>query len=236
MERLKEKLSSIAAGRVLDIGTGRGDFVELLDTNLKDYTEIIGIDSSEKAIEAAGERFNSENIKFITMDACNLNFEDESFDTVCISNTLHHLEEPNKILDEMKRVLKPEGRFIISEMFCDNQNEKQLNHVAWHHWIAEIKRIQGGIHNNTYKRDEIIDIAKGLGFSNMESLEFNFPDEDSENEEEIKDFLKYFDELLIEVKDHSDYERLYEEKERFQKSILEIGMSNATEIFVIGTK
>jgi len=236
MEMLKEKLSGISAGRVLDVGTGGGDFVDLLTTFLKEYSEIIGIDTNERAVEAARKNFNKENIKFMIMDACDMNFEDESFDTVCISNSIHHLPEPKKILDEMKRVLKPGGRLIICEMFCDNQNEKQLNHVAWHHWAAEVNRIMGVYHGSTHKKEEILDIANSLGLSKIDSFEFNFPEEEESNEDELKGFLTHFDELAEKIKDHEEYDRLYKEKERFKKSILDIGMSSATELFVIGTK
>jgi len=236
MKILKEKLSDLSGGRVLDVGTGVGDFVNLLTTYLKDYSEVIGIDTSEKAVEAARKNFDKENIRFMVMDACDMNFEDESFDTVCISNSLHHLPEPKKILDEMKRVLKPGGRFIICEMFCDNQNEKQLNHVAWHHWAAEVNRIMGGYHESTYKKEDILETANSLSLSKVDSFEFNYPDDEESNEEELKAFLTHFDELAEKIKDHEDYARLYEEKERFKKSILDIGMSSATELFVTGTK
>ena len=46
------------------------------------------------------------------MNAENLQFEDESFDTVCIPHSLHHLASINKVLAEMKRVLKKYGNFI----------------------------------------------------------------------------------------------------------------------------
>ena len=40
MEKLKDVLSKISGGKVLDVGTGRGEFIDLLKENLKDYTEL----------------------------------------------------------------------------------------------------------------------------------------------------------------------------------------------------
>ncbi len=55
--------------------------------------------------------------------------------------TLHHLSDKTKVIEEMKRVLKTNGIFIINEMFCDYQNEAQMSHVYVHHIGADIDRI-----------------------------------------------------------------------------------------------
>lgn len=236
MDILKQRLSTIAAGRVLDVGTGKGEFIKLLASSVKDYVEIIGIDSNERAVEAARKNLTEDKIKILEMDGTEMQFPDESFDTVCISNSLHHLPDPRRILDEMKRVLKPGGRFIICEMFCDNQSARQLNHVASHHWAAEINRILGVYHESTYEKQRILDTTSALNLSSLESFEFIYPEDEEPSEEELEEFLSYFDTLLDKVRQHEDYGRLLDEKNRFQKSIRDIGMSSATELLVIGIK
>lgn len=102
----KQTLGDIAGGRALDVATQEGGFVRILAESLKSYTEIVGIDISEQAIETAQSAFDQENIQFIQMDAEQMGLEDESFDTVSISASLHHLANIPPVLTEMKRVLK----------------------------------------------------------------------------------------------------------------------------------
>ncbi len=139
----KQTLGDIAGGRVLDVATQEGGFVRILAESLKSYTEIVGIDISEQAIETAQSTFDQENIQFIQMDAEQMDLEDESFDTVSISASLHHLANIPSVLTEMKRVLRLGGRFIIAEMHREGQTEAQLTVVYLHHWVAEVDSALG---------------------------------------------------------------------------------------------
>lgn len=111
----KELLGTISAGKILDVATGGGQFINFLLETLKDYVEITGIDTSEKAGATFAEAFKDQpNIRYIKMDAQHMDFPDASFDTVCISNSLHHMPEIELVLLEMKCVLRPGGYFIVS--------------------------------------------------------------------------------------------------------------------------
>ena len=54
-----------------------------------------------------------DNIEFKFADITNLEFEDNSFDKVIAGNVIHLLDEPEKALNELKRVVKPGGVIII---------------------------------------------------------------------------------------------------------------------------
>ena len=58
-----------------------------------------------------------------------MDYPDETFEVVAISNTLHHIEHYDKVLAEMLRVLKPGGFFILNEMYRDGQDAAQQVHV-----------------------------------------------------------------------------------------------------------
>src|SRR5512141_3036012 len=113
----QQALGTLSGGRVLDVATGRGNFISTLIENLRDYIEVVGIDTNADTLEAARENFTQDNIRFAVLDAARLDFPDESFDTVCISNSLHHLADLPQVLAEMRRVLKSNGHFIVSEMY-----------------------------------------------------------------------------------------------------------------------
>ncbi len=236
MKNLKEALSKISGGKLLDVGTGRGEFIHLLTESLKNFTEIIGIDSSTLAIDYCKKLFIDDKINFIEMNALHMEFVDNTFDTVCISNSLHHLENYPLILSEMKRVLKPNGQFIISEMFSDDQTNEQLSHVKLHHWSAEIDTLIGIKHDRTFKRNEIINIANSLGLDDIKFLNYCFTLEDSKSNEIINHFIKLIDKISEKINTHKDYLNMKAEGEKIKNWIIKYGFQSATEVMIIGIK
>ena len=77
--------------------------------------------------------------------------EDNSFDIISLSNSLHHLENPKEIFAEMERVLAQYGIIIINEMISDGLSKRQKSHLKLHHFAAEVDRALGGTHNETFK-------------------------------------------------------------------------------------
>ena len=171
MSHLTSTLKNLNAGRILDVATGGGDFLKFITDTAADYSQGIGIDTKESAAGPFSENFK-QNAKmcFMIMSGEKLDFPDSSFDTVCISNSLHHLSNPNQVLQEMLRVLKPGGTFLLSEMYSDgNQAPTQLTHIQFHHWIASIDRGAQIVHNETFTRQQLIDFASALGLTQMET-------------------------------------------------------------------
>jgi ubiquinone/menaquinone biosynthesis C-methylase UbiE len=236
VKKLKDALSKISGGKVLDVGTGIGEFIDSLKENLKDYTEIIGIDMNDIALEKAKDTFKDENIEFIKMDAENINFKDNTFDVVCLSNSIHHLPNIQKVFNEMKRVLKPGGYFIIQEMFCDNQNETQMTHVHFHHFNAEVQTLLGGYHNKTLKKQEILDLGNSLKLENLIEFECIYEKENSMNDEELKGMLEAVDNCVEKTKDFSQYESYKAKAQVIKEMLCSIGIASATELVIIGNK
>lgn len=105
--------------KILDIGCGRGEIVFYCAFKGAKST---GIDYSGASIELA-EYARSKmpekirrNTKFIKMDAKNLKFIKSSFDLIIMSGVVEHLypEELELVFEQIKRVLKPKGKLIIS--------------------------------------------------------------------------------------------------------------------------
>ena len=64
----------------------------------------------------------------------------------------------------MSGILRPGGSLIVSEMYRDDQSEAQMTHVLLHHWWGAVDRMNGIFHNETYLREELVDLVNGLGF------------------------------------------------------------------------
>ncbi len=164
-------LGTISGGKVLDAATGSGGFIPFLIEGLHDFDEIIGIDTTDRGAPTFAAAFTDRpNIHFAQMDAAQLDWPDASFDTICISNSLHHLADVPRVLAELDRVLKPGGHFIISEMYRDGQTTEQQTHVELHHWWAAVDTAQGVTHRETYTREQLMAIIATL---NLHSLTLN---------------------------------------------------------------
>ena len=114
--------------KVLDIGTGPGFFTIILEE--LGYTNITGIDVSEKMLEVAKEniqKYGKKNsrIQLIQMDAQKLEFKPESFDIIVSRNLTWNLEKPQQAYSEWLRVLKPNGALFIfdANWYAFLQNE-----------------------------------------------------------------------------------------------------------------
>jgi SAM-dependent methyltransferase len=106
---LLDDLSGIR-GRVLDVGCGGGSVAKAVKRERPDL-EVFGCDISESALRIAGA--SPDGVDFRLATAERLLFEDGTFDYVWIFDVLEHVEDPERVLREVARVLKPGGGFHI---------------------------------------------------------------------------------------------------------------------------
>jgi len=233
----KELLAQIAGGNVLDVATGSGQFVEILLEGLSSFEMITGIDTSDKAGEVFKDKFKDRpNIQFLKIDAARMEFPSSAFDTVCISNSLHHMQNLDLVLNEMVRVLNPGGHLLISEMYRDNQTETQMTHVLMHHWWGAIDTARGAFHNETYTRKKILDIVASLGLEQKTILDwFDFSD-DPRNPETVKYLTAAIDQYLGRLNGLPGEEDLRRRGLELRKRVEEIGFHSATSLLVVAKK
>lgn len=118
LERIAEEID-INKGLILDIGTGPG-FLPLAIAKKKTDLRIIGIDISKKMIEIAnGHKKHLANVEFMVMDANRLEFEDDTFDLIVSTGSLHHWKTPLRVLNEIYRCLKFGGKAWIYDGYAD---------------------------------------------------------------------------------------------------------------------
>lgn len=103
------QLPDLTDKKVLCLGCGTGEECEHLNSlNAK----AVGIDISRGLIDYAKKSFP--DIEFHVMNMEQVEFENESFDYVYSSLTMHYVDSWGKVLSEMHRVLKPDGTFLFS--------------------------------------------------------------------------------------------------------------------------
>jgi ubiquinone/menaquinone biosynthesis C-methylase UbiE len=236
MDIIKSALGCIAGGKVLDVATQEGGFVQILIENLKSYTEIVGLDINEQAIEKAQSKIEKPGVRFLVMDAEQLEFEDQSFDTVSISASLHHLANIGQVLDEMKRVLKPGGHFILVEMHQDGQSEAELTSIYIHQWIAKVDTALGHLHNSTLSRQEFLDYVATLGLRKVEFFNFNDRDSDPLEKTRIERLEGVITRITQRAEAVSGYKELKERGEQLRQRLHQIGAQREPILIAIGEK
>jgi ubiquinone/menaquinone biosynthesis C-methylase UbiE len=110
MKILQEYINSANGIKVLDIGCGEGTRLAGLIKNNK-IIEGCGIDISDTAIELAKK--NYPYLKFINSDIEKISYKDKTFDLIYSAYVLEHLNNPEKLLKEAKRLLKSNGILIL---------------------------------------------------------------------------------------------------------------------------
>jgi len=108
MYRLMER-SLLPDMDVLEVATGTGLIAINIATSVR---HVDALDFSPKMIEAAKKKKAPDNVCFSVGDATELPFEEHTFDAVIISNALHIMPDPAKVLSGISRVLKPNGLLI----------------------------------------------------------------------------------------------------------------------------
>ena len=103
---------NVAGRRVLDAGCGSGPIYSDLRAR---GAVVTGIDSSVGMLEQARLRLGTDADLAVADLAEPLTFDNDTFDDVIASQTLHYLKEWAPTLAEFRRVLKPGGRLIVSE-------------------------------------------------------------------------------------------------------------------------
>ena len=159
-----------ATGKTLEVGVGTGKNIPFYPKNI----DITAIDFSKKMLEEAKAKYQDSPLKinFLEMDVQNMDFENNTFDTVITSCVFCSVPDPVKDLKEIKRVLKPDGQLIMLEHV--RSNGKVLGKLMdWFNFIP--LNIMGANINRKTKQNLI-----KAGFNDVKVTEL------------WKDIVKYF--------------------------------------------
>lgn len=154
--------------RVLEIATGTG----LIALNIANSAHSIeAIDFAPQMIKAARKKTVPPNVQFSIMDATALSFPDHRFDVVIISNALHIMPSPELVLQNIKRVLKPDG-LLIAPTFSHGHRKQTGRSMN-----ARILKLIGFETYWKWTPEEYVTFIRGYGFSvcNWRVLNAAFP-------------------------------------------------------------
>ncbi|HTD99878.1 MAG TPA: class I SAM-dependent methyltransferase [Mucilaginibacter sp.] len=155
-ELLFNEINLVPEGSLLEIGVGNGAHFQLYKKH-----KIIGIDTSAAMLEIARKR-SCGNIRVFKMDGKALFFDDNEFNYVVLSHVIAVVDDPEQLLEEVLRVLKPQGQVFI------------LNHFTPDNWLRHIDVAFEAISKILHFRSvfRIHDIAAIKKFSLLKEIHF----------------------------------------------------------------
>ena len=234
MEQLKTFFAGKSIQKVLDIGTGTGDFIKLILPVFPESVHITGIDPSGEALAEARREITSANVEFMRMEGEKLNFDDQTFDVVCLSNAMHHLANPEKTLAEMKRVVKAGGWLVIAELVSDGLNEAQENQKMLHHFKSYVERKSGITHRETWTEAGVLEIIQSGGIQPVLRFPFNRMAGPETDPEKLEVRVQAFAGHLAELEGWPEYAEKAADFEQFKKRLQQNGFQMARQIVVVG--
>lgn len=102
-------------GRVLDVGCGLGRYFPFFNN-----CEVVGVDFAEKTCEEARKAHPSAQVDCHDIAKNGLSiYPDASFEYILCAEVIEHMENPQALIDEIHRVLKPGGLAVITTPFED---------------------------------------------------------------------------------------------------------------------
>lgn len=123
-------LSGLKKGEfVLDIGSGGGLDSFLASKKVGPNGRVIGIDMTEEMLEKAKQnarKANYKNVEFRLGEAENIPVKDNSIDLVMSNCVINLVPNKEKVYREIYRVLKPGGRFIVSDLVTEKELSESI--------------------------------------------------------------------------------------------------------------
>lgn len=124
-------LLSELGGSVLEVGVGTGLALRHYDRRVS----VTGVDYSAEMLDKARAKVAAEGLQNVValhrMDARTLDFPDESFDHVAAMHVISVVPEPEKVMSEIVRVVRPGGSIVIVNHFS-----RERGALAWAEWAA----------------------------------------------------------------------------------------------------
>lgn len=166
LSRAVEALRIAGPARVLDVGCGTGEFEHLAHQRFPE-ARLVGVDVTPDMLAVARGKFpDAAWVTFLLAEAEALPFASEHFDAVVSCSMLHHVQEPERLLRECARLLRPGGQLVIVD-WCRDFPHCRLAH----YWLRLTKRSYAKM----YRADELAARLGPLGLAAQEVRRFFVP-------------------------------------------------------------
>ncbi len=160
---LTRRIQGLDLGDYLEFGCGDGGFLKVVLDQNKSLTSVTAVDINPESVKQARITLEAFDVHFIVQEDLPLGLEANLFDTITVSNTLHHLRDKEAVFGELKRIIKEDGQIIITEMISNDLTESEMTYCRFHALRAEVDRLHGIFHETTYTTDQIQNMVSEAG-------------------------------------------------------------------------
>lgn len=153
----------------VDLGSGRGTDVLRLAENVGKDGFVYGIDISDGMIQKAivtANRLGITNVEFIQSPLEKIKLNDDVADLVISNCTINHASDKQTVWNEIFRILKKGGRFLISDIYASDSIPEEYKNDP----VAIAECWAGSV-----TRDEYIEQLRTAGFSSINIIEESDP-------------------------------------------------------------
>lgn len=153
----------------VDLGSGRGTDVIRMAELVGETGFVYGIDISDGMLEKArknAEKFEIANVRFIQCELEKIELPDRAVDLVISNCTINHAADKQAVWNEIYRILKKGGRFVISDIYANSPIADEYRNDA----VAVAECWAGSV-----TRQEYMQHLSNAGFTSVEIIEESVP-------------------------------------------------------------
>ena len=213
MFTLKSKIGNLDAGSMLDVAVGRGEFLKFAMGAFRSWHSAAGIDFDPELLHTAQQEFAGSPVILVFSSALTMPFIDHYFDTITMSNAMHHIEELQPLFAEFNRVCKSKGLIIINEMLNEGFSDMQETYMLYHRLIAEMDNQLGQYHREPYTLRELTGLIKESDLQLQDQFVHTEYTGDAMNANEIQAMSERLTNKVARLRG-TDYYYFYENKAR----------------------
>lgn len=108
--RCVARMTAAAPGdRILEVGCGGGHVLRLFPES-----DLVGVDVSQHMLDKARRNLRGYRVQLLKGELRHLHLPVASFDRIICTEVLEHVDDPEELLDQMARLLRPDGRIVIT--------------------------------------------------------------------------------------------------------------------------
>jgi len=192
---------------------------------VKDFNTIVGLETMDPEQDVAPDLLSAHDFGYVQSEGPPLPFLSGSFDTVCLSQVVHHLPPDSRlgVLTELNRVLTPGGTFLFVEGYRDQQSGARKTQIMCHFLRAVMDRDEGLHHYQTLRRQELVQLVTSMGFEHCEMFDFAPMREDFDDRANLDSIAAFIDKEIEKRAHLPRYERYRRFGERLKKRMYRTG-------------
>jgi len=173
--RLIDMLDIGSKQRIVDLACGTGAIIKLVTERLRNASEsvVIGVDQSSAALKQAMSEL--ESVKVAALEFIQSGVErlsqviKESADTVIFCNGIHYIEDKQRLIAEVRKVLRPGGVFAFNTSFFEGGQTPE-SHQFYRRWMLKALRYLRKTYGLSPNRSEKVEARRHLSPEEYEEL------------------------------------------------------------------